>query len=327
MFEEKVFETIKKYNMIEENDSIVVAVSGGPDSMSLLNVLIKLKQKMNITLVVAHVNHMIRAVADSETEYVKKFCYDNGIDCFVKKVDVVKLAEQQKISTEEAGRNIRYDFFEEVFEKINANKIAIAHNKNDNAETVLMNIMRGSGVTGLKGIEPVRANKFIRPLIECDRKSIEQYCINQNLNPKFDESNKENIYTRNKVRNLLIPYIEKEFNPNIIESINRLSNLATQENEYIDRIVKKECANIIISKTKQEVKLDLKKFNALDDFIKSKAILEYVRELFGTTKGIEKIHIQDIIKMCEKNIGNKFLTPNKNMKVFVKKGVISILKI
>lgn len=327
MFEEKVFETIKKYNMIEENDSIVVAVSGGPDSMSLLNVLIKLKQKMNITLVVAHVNHMIRAVADSETEYVKKFCHDNGIDCFVKKVDVVKLAEQQKISTEEAGRNIRYDFFEEVFEKINANKIAIAHNKNDNAETVLMNIMRGSGVTGLKGIEPVRANKFIRPLIECDRKSIEQYCINQNLNPKFDESNKENIYTRNKVRNLLIPYIEKEFNPNIIESINRLSNLATQENEYIDRIVKKECANIIISKTKQEVKLDLKKFNALDDFIKSKAILEYVRELFGTTKGIEKIHIQDIIKMCEKNIGNKFLTPNKNMKVFVKKGVISISKI
>ena len=327
MFEEKVFETIKKYNMIEENDSIVVAVSGGPDSMSLLNVLIKLKQKMNITLVVAHVNHMIRAVADSETEYVKKFCHDNGIDCFVKKVDVVKFAEQQKISTEEAGRNIRYDFFEEVFEKINANKIAIAHNKNDNAETVLMNIMRGSGVTGLKGIEPVRANKFIRPLIECDRKSIEQYCINQNLNPKFDESNKENIYTRNKVRNLLIPYIEKEFNPNIIESINRLSNLATQENEYIDRIVKKECANIIISKTKQEVKLDLKKFNALDDFIKSKTILEYVRELFGTTKGIEKIHIQDIIKMCEKNIGNKFLTPNKNMKVFVKKGVISISRI
>ena len=97
MFEEKVFETIKKYNMIEENDSIVVAVSGGPDSMSLLNVLIKLKQKMNITLVVAHVNHMIRAVADSETEYVKKFCHDNGIDCFVKKVDVVKFAEQQKI--------------------------------------------------------------------------------------------------------------------------------------------------------------------------------------------------------------------------------------
>ena len=327
MFEKKVFETIKKYNMIEENDSIVVAVSGGPDSMSLLNVLIKLRQKMNITLVVAHVNHMIRAVADTETEYVKKFCHDNDIDCFVKKVDVIKLAEQQKISTEEAGRNVRYDFFEEIFKKINANKIAIAHNKNDNAETVLMNIMRGSGVTGLKGIEPVRLNKFIRPLIECDRKSIEQYCEDQNLNPKFDESNKENIYTRNKVRNLLIPYIEKEFNPNIIESINRLSNLATQENEYIDRIVKKECENIIISKTKQEIKLDLKKFNALDNFIKSKAILEYVNELFGTTKGIEKIHIQDIIKMCEKNIGNKFLTPNKNMKVFVKKGIVSISKI
>ena len=228
-FDERVLRTIRKFNMICSGDCIVVAVSGGPDSMSLLRALIKLREKFNIKLVVAHVNHMIRAVADSETEFVKGFCEDNGVDCFVKRIDVVGLSEKLKISCEEAGRNVRYDFFDEIFDKVGANKIAIAHNKNDNVETVLMNIMRGSGVSGLKGIEPVRDGKFIRPLIEIDRKSIEQYCVDENLNPKFDESNKENVYTRNKVRNLLIPYIEKEFNPNIIESISRLSDLATQE--------------------------------------------------------------------------------------------------
>lgn len=327
MFEDKVFETINKYNMINDGDSIVVAVSGGPDSMSLLNVLIKLRANMNITLTVAHINHMIRAVADSETEYVKKFCLDNNIDCFVKKIDVTKLAEEQKISTEEAGRNVRYEFFEEVLKKVNANKIAIAHNKNDNAETVLMNIIRGCGVSGLKGIEPIRDNKFIRPLIETDRKSIEQYCTDEKLNPKFDETNKENVYTRNKIRNLLIPYISKEFNPNIIESINRLSDLATQENEYIDNVVKRNLKDILIWSNDKEIQLNLKKFNLLDDFIKARVLLQSIKNIFGTTKGIEKVHIQDVIKMCKKNVGNKFLTPNKSTKIFVKKGVITISKI
>ena len=326
-FDERVLRTIRKFNMICSGDCIVVAVSGGPDSMSLLRALIKLREKFNIKLVVAHVNHMIRAVADSETEFVRDFCEDNGVEFFVKKVNVVGLSEKLKISCEEAGRNVRYDFFDEIFDKVGANKIAIAHNKNDNAETVLMNIMRGSGVSGLKGIEPVRAGKFIRPLIEIDRKSIEQYCVDENLNPKFDESKKENVYTRNKVRNLLIPYIEKEFNPNIIESINRLSDLATQESNFVDNVVDKEFKNTLISYNESEIKLDLKKFNNLDSFIKAKIILKSVAKLFYTTKGIEKVHIEDVIKLCERNIGNKYLTPNKNLKIFVKKGVITISKV
>jgi tRNA(Ile)-lysidine synthase len=326
MLEEDVFKTIQKYNMIQENDLIVVAVSGGPDSMTLLNVLLKLKNKLKFEIVVAHVNHMIRAVADSETEYVKKFCDKNNINCYVKKIDVIKKAELEKISTEEAGRNARYDFFEEVFKSTNANKIAIAHNKNDNAETVLMNVIRGSGVSGLKGIEPIRDNKFIRPLISVERKVIEQYCVDKNLNPKFDESNNENIYTRNKIRNLLIPYIQKEFNPNIIESINRLSNLATQENKYIESIIDKTYNQIKEEETQNKIVLNLKKFNEQDEFIKSKILLKSIQNIFGTTKGVEKIHIEDVIKLCQKNIGNKYLTPNKHLKIMVKKGKIEIYK-
>ena len=322
----KVLKTIKKYNLIENGDKLVLGVSGGPDSIAMLNILNELRIEKDIELdfniVVAHINHMIRDEAIEDENFVKKFCEEKGIEFYSKSIDVKKLANTNKISTEEAGRNARYDFFDEILDYTNSNKIAIAHNKNDNAETVLMNIMRGSGVSGLKGIEPVRDGKFIRPLIEIDRKSIEQYCVDENLNPKFDESNKENVYTRNKVRNLLIPYIEKEFNPNIIESISRLSDLATQESNFVDNVVDKEFKNTLISYNESEIKLDLKKFNNLDNFIKAKIILKSVAKLFNTTKGIEKVHIEDVIKLCERNIGNKYLTPNKNLKIFVKKACI-----
>lgn len=327
MFETKVLDCITKYNMISNGDKIVVAVSGGPDSMSLLNVLISMKEKFNIELFVAHVNHMIRAVADSETEYVKRFCESKNIPCFVKKVDVIKIAEQEKISTEEAGRNERYKFFDEIFNQVGANKIAIAHNKNDNAETVLMNIMRGTSPSGIKGIEPVRDNKYIRPLIDTNRQDIEKYCEECNLNPKFDESNNENVYTRNKIRNLLIPYIKKEFNPNIIDSIDRLSELAEQEESYIEDMLRQTYKQLLVESGKDVVVLDLKQFNKVHYFMRSKVLLNAIESLFGTTKGIEKVHIEDIIKLCERNVGNKFLMPNKNTKVEVGKGRINISKI
>ena len=326
MFEDKILETISKYNMIKSGEKVVVAVSGGPDSIALLNTLINLKEKLQCELVVAHVNHMIRAVADSETEYVKEFCKSKGIECFVKKIDVISLANEQKIGTEEAGRNVRYEFFDEVFNKVNADKIAIAHNANDNAETVLMNVLRGTGISGLKGIEPVRDNKFIRPLIETERADIEKYCEEMELNPKFDESNKDNTYTRNKIRNVLIPFLKEEFNPSVVEGLNRLSSLASQENKYIEEIVNKEYANILVSTDSREIVLKLKDFNALDEFIKGRIILLCVFNLFGSTKGIEKKHIEDIIKLCERNIGNKYLTPNKNIKFFVGQGNIVITR-
>lgn len=315
MLEEQILKTIKKYQLIDSGDNIVIGVSGGPDSIALLTVLNKYKKDLNINIVVAHINHMIRSVADEETKYVEEYCKKLNIEIYVKKVSVIELSQDNKIGTEEMGRKIRYEFFEEVLEKTNSNKIVTAHNLNDNAETVLMNILRGTSITGLKGIEKKRDNKFIRPLIECDRKDIEEYCEKNNLNPKYDESNKENIYTRNKVRNLLIPYIEKEFNPNIISTINRLSDLATKENDFIEEIVENEYEKIFVEEREGIILLDLKKFNLLSDVIKSRIIMYTINKVLGNVQGIEKIHIEDIIKMCKKNIGNKFLTPNKNIKV------------
>lgn len=316
---EKVLETIKKYNLIENGDKIVIGVSGGPDSITLLNVLLEIKKEniIDFNVVVCHINHMIREEAVLDEEYVLEFCKKYNIECFVKRVDIEKISEQERIGTEEAGRIARYEFFNEILEKTSSNKIATAHTANDNAETVLMNIIRGSGTAGLKGIDSKRDN-LIRPLINISREEIEEYCEINKLNPRIDKTNFENIYTRNKVRNMLIPYIKKNFNPNIIESINRLSNLSKQENEYLEKETEKIYKSILIDAKNDEIILDLKLFNLQETVIKNRLVLYTINILFGTRSGIEKKHIEDIIKLCSNNIGNKFLIPNKKVKILVK---------
>ena len=331
----KVLETIKKNNLINKNDKIVIGVSGGPDSICLLHILNELKSKLNFEICVAHINHMIRPEAEEETQYVEDYCRKLTIQCFAKRINIIEKSNIEKIGTEEAGRKARYEFFEEVLQKVGANKIATAHNANDNAETVLMNIFRGTGTSGLKGIEPIRDEKFIRPLIECERYEIEKYCEDNNLQPKIDKSNFENIYTRNKVRNLIIPQIQKEFNPNIVKSINKLSKLASQENEFIEKYCEEIFNNeLIIDKENLgncekycSLVLDLKKFNKQETVVKNRVIFLAIQKVLGNTQGIEKIHIDDIVKLCAKNIGNKYLTPNKNIKVLVKFGMIYFYKI
>lgn len=316
---EKVLKTIQKYNLIEENNKLVVGVSGGPDSMALLNVLLEFKEEGTLIfdMVVCHINHGIRIEADSDEEFVANFCKQNNIPFFVKKIKVEELALKEKIGTEEMGRKERYAFFEEILKQTGANKIVTAHTANDNAETVLMNILRGSGTSGLKGIEAKR-EKLIRPLIDCTREEIEAYCEQKNLSPRIDKTNLENVYTRNKVRNLLIPYIKENFNPNIIETINRLSDLSKQEDEYLEKQTAIVYQKTVVEEQKHQIILDLKSFNLQETVIKSRLVLYTINRLFGTRNGIEKKHIEDILLLCSNNIGNKFLIPNKKVKILVK---------
>lgn len=323
---ENVIKTIEKYNLIQDGDKIVIGVSGGPDSICLLHILNSLKEKYNLQLFVAHINHLIRENAKIDEEYVINFCKKIDVPVFVLHTDVLNIAKQQKMGTEEAGRNERYKFFDEVLKKTNSNKIAIAHNMNDKVETIIMNVLRGSGISGLKGIEPKRDNKYIRPLIETTREEIENYCKVNNLETRHDESNDENLYNRNKIRNIVIPYIKNEFNNNIINTINRLSVVATEESEYINKIVEKEYNNICIKEEADTIELDLKKFNILDVVIKRRLILYTTYKLNHHTKGMEKVNIEDIIKLCNNNIGNKFLIPTKGLKVLLKHKNILFIK-
>lgn len=273
---------------------------------------------LNIEINVAHINHMIRKNAILDEEYVKKYCKKYNFKLYIKHAEVLKIASDTKKGVEETGRKVRYDFFEQVLNETSSNKIAIAHNSNDNAETVIMNLLRGSAISGLKGIEPKREEKYIRPLIDCERSQIEKYCEENNLNPRIDESNFENEYTRNKIRNICIPYIKKEFNPNIINTIKRLSETVSEEENYMQEQTIKAYNNLIISESKEEIELNLKEFIKQEKVIKRRLVLYTITKLQGNCLGIQKVNIEDIVDMCDKNIGNKYIMPNKNIKVMLK---------
>ncbi len=310
MLQEKVRNCITKYELLQKSDSVVVGVSGGPDSITLLNILLTLKEEYNLKIYVAHINHMIRENAIKDEEYVKDFCNKNNIEVFIKKANIIEKSKQDKKGLEETGREVRYEFFEEVLKNTNSNKIAIAHNLNDKIETIIMNLTRGTGLSGLKGIEAKRG-KYIRPLIEIERTEIEKYCDEENLHPRIDESNQDNTYTRNKIRNIIIPYIKKELNSNIINNLDRLSEIVKENEEYIEQVTQKEYKEILIDKSEEKLEFDTK---AIKELVKSK-------------QRIEKINIEDILKLLNNNIGNKYLTPTKKIKVGIKDKKIYFQKI
>lgn len=319
----KVFETITKFKLIQDGDKIVLGVSGGPDSICMLDILNQLKNdKIKFDIIVAHINHQIREEANQDEKYVQNYCKKNNIKFCVQRIDVKKYANNNKIGLEEAGRKLRYIFFDEVMKLNNGNKIAIAHNKNDKIETIIMNEIRGCGLSGLKGIEPMRNNQIIRPLIECERIEIEKYCEENNLNPRIDKTNFINDCTRNKIRNIVLPYVVKEFNPNIVKTLDRLSEVVSETENYLQKQVEKKYNQLLISKENDKIILDLKKFNSEDILIKKRILLYTISEILGNTQNIEKINIEDLIKLCQNNIGNKYLKPKSNIKVLVNKGKI-----
>lgn len=320
---DKVKDTIEKYKLIEDGEKVVVGVSGGPDSTCLLHILISL----GYDVVVCHINHGLRENGNIDEKFVKEFCDKHSVKCYIKRINLKDKNSLNGMSTEEAGRKARYDFFNEVLNKESASKIATAHNLNDNVETVLLNEFRGSGVGGLKGILPIAGN-IIRPLIECSRNEIERYCIDNNLNPRHDESNDETAYTRNKIRLELIPYLENNINSNVVDGISRLSKIVAEEEDFVNQEVQKAYDAILIeNENDNTICFSLKKFNSLHILLRKRLIIKAIFNLLGNAKDIEKVHIDDIVKMCENNVGGKFLTPKKYLKVTVKNHKIYIEKL
>ena len=313
--EQNFLDTIKENNLINKGDVIVVGVSGGPDSITLLTCLNKYKDYLGAKLICAHINHLIRKDSTEDEQFVENVCEKMGIKCYVKRAEVEKIAKEQKKGTEEVGRKIRYDFFNEVAEKENANKIAIAHNMNDNAETMLLNIIRGSGLTGLEGIQAQEYGKYIRPLINCTREDIEEYCSKNNLQPRIDSTNKENIYRRNIIRNKILPEI-KELNPNIVQSLSNLSKIVKVQNTHIKNEVE-NIYNKIGSPSLGKIELDLHEFQKLDLSVQQNLILYTISKALWSARNIEKVNVDDIIKMCKRNVGNKYIYPNKNLKILI----------
>lgn len=329
MLEQKVYDCITKYQLIENGDRVVLGVSGGPDSIAMLNILHKIRQSglLNFEIFVAHINHGLRENAKIDEVFVENFCQTVNVPYFVKHAHVAELAKREKRGLEEMGRKVRYDFFDEIQQKVGANKIAIAHNQNDQAETIMMNILRGTGIKGLVGIEK-KNGKYIRPLLGTQRFEIEAYLKEENMEARQDESNSDNTFTRNKMRNIVLPYLEKEFNPSVVEALERLSELAKEQEEFLEKQTTQVYSEIcILENLPSEIILNIREFNKQEKLMQKRIILYSIKKLFGTVKGIEKVHIDDVIKLCNNNIGNKYLTPNKHVKIGLQDKKLKITKI
>jgi len=315
---ERVKNNILKSNCIIDKDRIVVAVSGGPDSMALIDILYKVKQefkeKYNIEyeLIVAHVNHMLREESEDEKIYVENYCKDKNIEFYYLKKDVKNESIQHKMGTEEYARKIRYDFFEQVSIETSSNKIAIAHNSNDNVETILLNIIRGSGIKGLCGMNYIYG-KIIRPLIDISKKNLLDYCIYNDIKPCFDKTNEQDIYMRNKIRLNLIPTIQKEYNTNVINNILRLRNLAILDEEFLNSYTVDIVDKSIQRNDTIGIVFNFEDILKQSESIKQRSIREIIYRKLNNVDGIENIHVLDILRLLENNIpkkkyiiGNKF---------------------
>ena len=225
---------LKSYNL--EGFGVLLAVSGGKDSMTMLDLFNYFKYELKLNLVVCHFNHSLRDDADRDEKFVKTQCEKYGLKFYSKKEDVLLYSNENKLSTEEGARFLRYKFFDEVKRIENLEYIATAHNKNDLAETVIMRILRGTGINGLIGIQSERGD-WIRPILNFSRDEIEKYIEENNIPFVEDKTNFEELYLRNKIRLNLFPILKNEYNPRILDAISRLSNIAfdysTISREYI----------------------------------------------------------------------------------------------
>lgn len=319
---ENVIRTIEKYGMLEKGEGIVVGLSGGPDSACLIHVLSTLRELYDIKLYAVHLNHMIRnQEAERDEKYSEELSKGLGIQFFSKRMDVLTYAKEKGLSAEEAGRELRYMFFEEVLKNTGSKKIALAHNMNDQAETMLMHFMRGSGINGISGIRPMRGGRFIRPIIGCSRVEIEEYCRINKLNPVIDSTNNENIYTRNRVRLELIPYIKEHFNPNFIENLYKASEIIRDEDDYLNSRTFIELESI-----RTDNHIDIKAFNDLNISIKRRIIRALIEKCKGNLDGIDIRHIADCIEFIEKGHTGKSICLPQGIECIIQYDVFKIVR-
>lgn len=309
--------------LIKKNDKVIVAVSGGPDSMCLLDTLFKIKDEIGFNIIVAHVNHGIRIESEDEKVYVENYCKERNIPFNYLKVNIPKLSKEKKMSEEACGREVRYNFFEEIRLKENANTIAVAHNLNDNIETILLNEIRGCGLKGLTGMD-FKFNKIIRPLLTIEKKDILVYNNELELHPCFDKTNEEEIYLRNKIRLSLIPYLQ-ELNPNFVTNISRMRKILKDDNDFIEEYTNNIFNRVIVNEDDSKIVFDFSLFMNEHDSIKNRIIRKIIEKKISNLDGIENIHVLDIIKLLKNNIkGKKYIIGNKFTIEIVKKNIAII---
>ena len=292
----KVRETILRYGMTNQGEKIIVAVSGGPDSICLLDILNLLSDELKIILVVAHYNHGLReAEDDSETQLVKDLAERIKIPFVSEKSSHLKSGSP---SIEEKAREARYDFLERIREDYDAQKIAVGHTLADQAETIIMRLLRGSGPSGLAGIPPVRDNRIIRPLIEIKREEIMAYLDARGLTYALDSSNKDKKYLRNRIRFELMPMM-LEYQPRLIENLKNLSNILRDEGLFMELLAKDWIEKEAKREAKGHISVPISSFIGLPMPLRNRVTRCILKEISGHLRRIEYDHILSVSELAD----------------------------
>ena len=298
---ERVWRFIQKHDLILGQETLVIGVSGGPDSVCLLHLLAELKERLNIRLHVAHLNHMLRgdeSVADAE--YVSSLAHRLQLPATIEARDVESYRTKHHLSLEEAAREVRYQFLAEVASSVGANRIAVGHTADDQLETILMHLVRGAGAYGLQGMRPLTIWKsaqglplsLVRPLLEVTRKETEAYCQEHHLQPRLDSSNLSHSYLRNRVRRELIPLLQS-YNPNIARALSHTTQVLTTDSSFFEQQLSQIWGNVVEERD-GVISLDTKQLSSLHPALQRYLIREVLSRLLGSPKDIEWKHIEEV---------------------------------
>jgi tRNA(Ile)-lysidine synthase len=311
--EERVLGFIQKHQLLSGGEKLVVAVSGGADSVCLLHILVNLQLK--IKLQIAHLNHQLRgANSDADAEYVAELARKLAIPCTIEKRDVKGYQKAQRLSLEEAAREVRYRFLAEVVKSIGTGRVAAGHTKDDHIETILMHLIRGSGTRGLRGLQPstlwqsgAESLTIIRPLLEISHQETEGYCRQHNLKPRLDASNLSLSPLRNRVRQQLMPLLES-YNPAVAEALLRTGRIADDDINFLDEQVSRLWDEVIRQEGKTLI-LDKAAFEPLPPALKRYLLRAAVERLLGSAKDVEMRHIEEMMALANKPAGKRLNLP------------------
>lgn len=301
-------EIIENYNLIEKNDTIIIGSSGGPDSQFLTYMLNEIKVEYNLNLILAHLNHLHRKEASKDENLVKETAKKLDIKFQIKRASMDEYARANKISSEDAGRRLRYAFFNEIAQKYPGAKIAIAHNKNDQAETMIMRMIRGTGIDGLCAMA-YKSSNIIRPILSIEKREIINYLDQNSISYAYDKTNGENDYTRNYIRNEVIPKMEN-VNPQAVDNLYNLSELLKNDLYIIKSRVDEAYDYAIKSVNNYNISFDKNRFESLDDSLKSRVLRRAILKLKGDLKDFSKENIDQFLNVISLDNGKESVKDN-----------------
>lgn len=302
MILDTVKNTITKHKLLEKKDKILLAFSGGLDSTGLLAVFLELRKEWLLELFLAHFNHQLRPMADKDEQFVRRVAQEHALPLFVASEDVRAFAKKNRLNLEEAGRTLRYDFLKQTAQKIGGAKIATGHTLNDQAETFFLRLLRGSGLKGLGSISPVVGGRIIRPLLSVERKDIAAYVRKMGMAFREDESNLDRSFARNKIRLDLIPYIQENFEPEIVQRIGKIVTILQEENSLMEKWTSDDRDGYILS-DKEEIRLDLRALLKRPQGLARRIARDFIKKLKGD---LREISFEDVEALLSLEEGKRF---------------------